>query len=241
VLVSIIHGNNEVGTLNPLTEIGKITREAGVLFHTDAVQTFGKLPIHPEELGVDLLSASAHKIYGPKGVGLLYIRRGVPFSPVLFGGGQERNRRPGTENVPGIVGFARAVEICAENMEEERQRMETLREYFLDTVQQHIPDVQLNGHPEQRLPHVLNLSFPGCSSDTLLLNLDMAGIAVSGGSACSSGTIRESHVLKAMGIPQWRTRSAIRFSMGRDTTREAIDRTVTVLQEIVQRIREMGE
>ncbi len=240
ILVSIIHGNNEVGTLNPLAEIGQITREAGVLFHTDAVQTFGKLPIHPEELGVDLLSASAHKIYGPKGVGLLYIRRGVPFSPVLFGGGQERNRRPGTENVPGIVGFARAVELCSAGMKQEREQMENLRQYFLDRLYQHIPDIQLNGHPEERLPHVLNLSFRDCHSDTLLLNLDMAGIAASGGSACSSGTIRESHVLKAMGIPKWRIRSAIRFSLGRNTTREAIDRTVTVLQEIVQRIRKLN-
>ncbi len=237
VLVSIIHGNNEVGTLNPIAEIAQITRDAGVLFHTDAVQTFGKIPIHPEELGVDLLSASAHKIYGPKGVGLLYVRSGVALQPLLLGGGQERNRRPGTENVPGIVGFARAVEIRSGEMSREQERFSRMREHFLEQIHAHIEDVVVNGHPEQHLPHIINLSFRGCSSDSLLLNLDIAGIAVSAGSACSSGSIQQSHVLKAMGLPEWQRQSAIRFSLGKYTRFEELDMVLEALRQIVPRLR----
>lgn len=239
ILISIIHGNNELGTLNPIGKIAQIARERGIYFHTDAVQTFGKVPIDVAGMNIDLLSVSGHKIYGPKGVGALYIRRGIPLRNLLFGGAQERNRRPGTENVPAIVGFGKAAEICLERMDGESRRLRQLRHHFLARVQAEIPDTELNGHPVETLPHIINLSFRGCPADALLLSLDIAGIAASAGSACTSGSISESHVLRALQLPRWRAESAIRFSLGRYTTQAELDQTVAELTNIVKRLRSL--
>ncbi len=233
ILISIIHGNNEVGTINPIPEIGAIARQHGIPFHTDAVQSFGKVSFNLEEMPIDLLSISSHKIYGPKGVGALFIRRGTPIQPILTGGGHEMGKRAGTHNVPGIVGLARAAEIIITDLETERRKIETLRDYFWEQLQKRIDNVLLNGHPENRLYHNLNISFPGCDGEALLIALDMFGIAVSTGSACQSGSVEPSHVLKAMGLDNDRRTSALRFTLGRYTTRQEIDYTLQVLEQIV--------
>ncbi|RMI00133.1 MAG: cysteine desulfurase [Calditrichaeota bacterium] len=235
ILVSIIHGNNEIGTLNPIAEIGRITREAGVLFHTDAVQSFGKVPIQVEKMHIDLLSLSGHKIYGPKGVGALYIRRGIALRPLLHGGSHENNRRAGTENLPGIVGLAKAAELIHKEMDTLARQVGELRDYLREQLVQRF-EVRINGHPTERLYNNLNVSFIGCDAHALLLNLDMRGIAVSTGSACSSGTVEPSEVLKALGLSDALATSAIRFTLGRHTTREEIDATVEALEEIVPRL-----
>lgn len=237
ILVSAIHANNEVGTLNPIAEIGKIAREAGVCFHTDAVQSFGKIPIDVQELNVDLLSISGHKIYGPKGVGALYIRRGTQMDKMFHGGHHEKNRRAGTENIPGIVGLAKAAELARRNMEKNARQIGELRDYFQSQLQSKFNDIKINGHPGERLYNILNVSFAGCESETLLLRLDMQGIAVSSGSACSSGSIEPSHVLQAMGLPRKVVKSAIRFSLGKDNTREEIDYVLEKLEESINLLR----
>lgn len=237
ILVSAIHANNEVGTLNPIAEIGKIAREAGVCFHTDAVQSFGKIPIDVQELNVDLLSISGHKIYGPKGVGALYIRRGTQMDKMFHGGHHEKNRRAGTENIPGIVGLAKAAELARRNMEKNARQIGELRDYFQSQLQSKFNDIKINGHPGERLYNILNVSFAGCESETLLLRLDMQGIAVSSGSACSSGSIEPSHVLQAMGFPRKVVKSAIRFSLGKDNTREEIDYVLEKLEESINLLR----
>lgn len=237
ILVSAIHANNEVGTLNPIAEIGKIAREAGVCFHTDAVQSFGKIPIDVQELNVDLLSISGHKIYGPKGVGALYIRRGTQMDKMFHGGHHEKNRRAGTENIPGIVGLAKAAELARRNMEKNARQIGELRDYFQSQLQSKFKDIKINGHPGERLYNILNVSFAGCESETLLLRLDMQGIAVSSGSACSSGSIEPSHVLQAMGLPRKVVKSAIRFSLGKDNTREEIDYVLEKLEESINLLR----
>lgn len=231
ILISAIYANNEVGTLNPIAEIGKIAKEAGILFHTDAVQSFGKIPIDVQELNVDLLSISGHKIYGPKGVGALYIRRGTPIGKMLYGGHHEKNRRAGTENIPGIVGLAKAAELAHQNMEKNARQIGELRDYFQSKLQANFENIKINGHPIDRLYNILNVSFTGCDSETLLLQLDMKGIAVSSGSACSSGSIEPSHVLRAMGLPRNVVKSAIRFSLGKENTREEIDYVLEKLKE----------
>jgi cysteine desulfurase len=236
-LVSIMHANNEVGTVNPISEIGKICRERGVLFHTDAVQTVGKLPINVNEMNIDLLSLSAHKFYGPKGVGALFMRRGLQLDKLIHGGHQERDRRAGTENVAGVVGLGKAAELCQQRMEEDERRLAKLSGDLYSKLKQSIGSVYLNGHESQRLPGTLNLSFDGVSNDSLMQNLDLKGIAVSGGSACNSGMAEASHVLNAMGLPMNLILSAVRFSLGRDNNEEDIDYAVEVLTEVVERLR----
>ncbi|RKY88041.1 cysteine desulfurase NifS [candidate division KSB1 bacterium] len=239
ILISIMHINNEVGSINPISEIGEFARENNVLFHTDAVQSFGKEPIDVKKDNIDLLSLSSHKIYGPKGAGALYIKRGVSPEKIIHGGSQEGNRRGGTENVPGIIGLRKAAEICLEEMENERKYLNKLRDYFWEKLQENIPDIYLNGHPKIRLPGILNVSFPGTDSETVLISLDLKGIAASGGSACTSGSIEPSHVLKAMGVSPEIAQSAIRFSLGRENNKEQIDYTVKNLKEIIDYIRKI--
>ncbi len=233
ILISIIHANNEVGTINPLKEIGKIAREAGVYFHTDAVQSFGKIPLDMQSLPVDMLSVSGHKIYGPKGIGILYVRRGVDYRALAYGGSQERKRRPGTENVPAIVGLGAAARLMHREMSQHREKVGALRDEFQSRLTARFPGVKINGHPQQRLYNILNVSFPAIDNETLLLRLDMAGIAVSTGSACSSGSIEPSHVLRAMGIPARQAKSSIRFSFGKDNTPREVERVVEVLASIL--------
>ncbi len=239
ILISVIHGNNEVGTINPIAEIGEIARDHRIYFHSDAVQSFGKLPLNVQAFPVDLLSFSAHKIYGPKGVGALFIRRGTQLKRLLDGGGHEMGRRAGTENVPGIVGFARAAELAYARLEEDSTRIARLRDYFREQLQQRLGGVRLNGHPTQRLYHNLHVSFSGCDGEALLLSLDMNGIAASTGSACTSGSVEPSHVLKAMNLPLENRRAAIRFTLGRETTRQEIDYVLDRLEEIVKRLRKI--
>ncbi len=239
-LVTIMHANNEIGTINPIRDIGAIARERGVLFHSDAVQTVGKLPIHVHDMNVDLLSLSSHKFYGPKGIGALYIRRGLQIEKLIHGGSQERDRRAGTENLAGAVALGKAAEICRKRMADDEGKLRQLSHEFYTKVTQHIPNVHLNGHKTERLPGILNLSFDGCASDSLLQNLDLKGIAVSGGSACSSGMAEPSHVLSALGLPMNLAISAVRFSLGRENTSEDMDYTVESLKEIVERLRGIG-
>jgi cysteine desulfurase len=240
ILITIMHANNEVGTINSIEKIGEIANENGVIFHTDAVQSFGKVPIDLSKLPVDLMSMSGHKIYGPKGVGLLYIRKGVRLAQLLHGGGHERNRRPGTENIPGIIGVAKAVELRKERMNQENQSITKLRDKFYEKVNQAIPRVFLNGHPKKRLAGHLNLSFQGIEGEALLLSLDLKGLAASSGSACTSGSIDPSHVLSAMGIKPELAQSSIRFTLGKDNTEEDVNYTLEILPEIVQRLRSMS-
>ena len=234
-LVSVMHANNEVGTVQPLREIADLVHAHGAYLHTDAVQTFSQLPVNVHDLGVDLLSVSAHKIYGPKGVGALYVRSGIPIEPLLHGGGQERERRAGTENVPAIAGFGEAVRLLLPEREAVAARLTRLRDTVLAALRQRIPSMVLNGHPTERLPNNINLSFPGLDAETLLLTLDRAGISASSGSACTSGSIEPSHILTAMGLPDDRVNSAIRLTLGRDTTRAEVDRAVDILVAIVMR------
>jgi cysteine desulfurase len=237
VLVSLMHGNNETGVLFPIAAAGRICRERRVTFHCDAVQSFGKLPLDVEALGVDLLSVSAHKIHGPKGVGALYIRRGTKMQPILHGGTQERSRRAGTENVAGAVGLAAATSLALRDQEAAGKRMADLRDRLEQGLMAAAPGVVRNGHPAERLPHTSNLSFLGAEAESLILALDLQGIGVSSGAACSSGALELSHVLTAMGLPRQRAQSAIRFSLGRDTAPEAIDRVLEVLPPLVERLR----
>jgi cysteine desulfurase len=235
-LVSIHHANNEIGTIQDIPKLAKLARARGALFHTDAVQSFGYLPIHAEAMGVDLLSISAHKIYGPKGVGALWVRSGVKLSPLLHGGSQERERRPGTENVAGIVGFGKAVELLMERRERDAARIAALRDRLIEGILDHVPGARLNGPKERRLPNNVNVSVGGVDGAAVLMNLDRAGIAASSGSACSSGSIEPSHVLKAIGLTDDLAASGIRLTLGRGTTEAEIDQTVESLREIVDRI-----
>ena len=239
ILISIMHSNNEVGTIQPIVEISEIARNHKILFHTDAIQSLGKIPVNVEDLGADLLSLSAHKIYGPKGVGALFIRKGIQLEPVLHGGHHEMNRRAGTENVAGIVGFGKAAELSRIEMKERPglKSMESLRDYFYERIQENLRYVRLNGHPVLRLPNTLNVSFEFIHGESLAINLDLHGIAVSTGSACTSGAIQSSHVLQAMGVSLAIVQSSLRFSLGRDTTRDEIDQTVEVLCDVVDRLR----
>lgn len=240
ILISIMHANNEVGTINPIEKIGEIAQNKGILFHTDAVQSFGKLPIDLAKLPVDLMSISAHKIYGPKGIGALYIRKGVKLAQLMHGGGHERNRRAGTENIPGIIGLAKAVELRKLNFKKQTEQVKKLRDRLADRINKEIPRAILNGHPEKRLAGHLNLSFQGIEGEALLLSLDLKGIAASSGSACTSGSIDPSHVLLTMGVKPELARSSIRFTLGKDNTEEDINYTMEILPEIVQRLRSMS-
>jgi cysteine desulfurase len=240
VLVSVMHANNEVGTIEPLAEIGKITREAGVLFHTDAVQTVGHIPVDVNELGVDLLSMSAHKLYGPKGVGALYIRKGKGLVPFMHGGEQEKRRRAGTENVPGIVGLGKAAELARQEMAQEAKRLTGLRDKLISGLLEHIGDARLNGHPFKRLPNNVNLTIDFVEGESMCLHLDMEGICASTGSACSSGSLEASHVLLAMGLRHEQAHGSLRFTLGRWTTEDEIDKVIGALTSVVARLRAMS-
>ena len=236
-LISIMHANSETGTIQDIAGLSKVVSEKGVLFHTDAAQSAGKIKVNVRELGVDLLSLSAHKIYGPKGVGVLYIRQGVKIAPLFHGGSHEKSRRPGTENVPAAVGFAKALEVAGRRMEEDFTRLTELADYFIAGVMARIPDVALNGPGKRRIPQTVNFSFTGVEGESVLLSLDMEGIACSSGSACSSGVTGPSHVLMAMGKPKVEAQGAIRFSMGRSTTREQLDYVIAKLQPLIEKLR----
>ena len=236
-LVSVMHANNEVGTIQPVREIAEIAHARGVLLHTDAVQTFGQLPVSIPDLGADLLTISGHKIYGPKGIGALYARAGIPLEPLLHGGTQERARRAGTENVPGIVGLAAAVRLLLPEREALAARLTGLRDRLISSLRERIPGVLLNGHPTERLPNNVNVSLPGGDAEALLLALDLAGVSASAGSACTSGSIEPSHVLTALRLPDERVRGALRLTLGRDTTAAQIGRAVDTLAQILSRLR----
>ncbi|MDP3025296.1 MAG: cysteine desulfurase NifS [candidate division Zixibacteria bacterium] len=240
VLVSIMHANNEMGIIQPIAELAGLAKEKGVYFHTDAVQSTGKMKIDVNELNVDMLSLSAHKFYGPKGVGALYIRRGVRLTPLAHGGHHEKSRRAGTENVPGIVGLAKALEIVHSDMQKEERRLKSLTETFFKKVTERIPDVFLNGHPVLRIPNTLNLSFKGVEGESIILNLDLKGIGVASGSACTSGTLEPSHVLSAMGVPGDLAQSSLRFSFGRSNSIDDVDYVVQLLPEIISKLRAMS-
>ena len=240
VLVSIMHANNEIGTVQPIAEIGKIARERGVYFHTDAVQTFGHMPFSVDDLNVDLLSLSAHKLYGPKGVGALYIRQGTRLEPHMHGGEQEGKRRASTHNVPGIVGLAKAVELAEKAMAEEDTRITELRNRLIRGIFDRIDRVRLNGHPEKRLANNVNISIEYCEGEAMILSLDLMGIACSTGSACSSTSVEPSHVLRAIGLSVEETRGSLRFSLGRYTEDSQIDQVLEVLPKIVKRLRAMS-
>ncbi len=237
VLVSVMHGNNESGSVQPIAEIAKLVKEREKIFHTDAVQTAGKLPIDVEEMNIDLLALSGHKLNAPKGIGALYIREGLTMDALIHGGHQERNRRSGTENVAGIVALGRACELGMSHMEEESARLRRLRDRLQEGLQERIPEVEINGDPRRRLPGTLNMSFRAIGGEPLLINLDLAGVAVSTGSACASGSTDPSHVLQAMGIPNDLIEGSLRFSLGWGNTDEDVDRVIEVLPDIVARLR----
>jgi len=240
ILISVMQANNEIGTLEPLAQIGKIAREAGVYLHTDAVQTVGHIPISVDELGVDLLSMSAHKLYGPKGVGALYIRKGTKLLPFMHGGEQERGRRASTENVPGIVGLGKAAEIAKQEMNKEAERLTYLRDKLINSLLEQIDHTRLNGHPTHRLPNNVNVSISFAEGESMCLNLDLEGICVSTGSACTSSVTEPSHVLLALGLPPLEVHSSLRFSSGKWTTEAEIDRVLEVLPRIVTKLRAMS-
>ncbi|MFD1138111.1 cysteine desulfurase family protein [Paenibacillus urinalis] len=239
ILISVMYANNEVGTIQPIEEIGSIAREHGVLFHVDAVQALGSVPINLHALPVDMMSFSAHKINGPQGVGALYLRREVKLNPIAFGGLQERKRRAGTENMAGIVGFATAVELAASHMEERTAHDLELRSVFLEELSKEVGEGEfvLNGHPEQVLPHIVNVSFPSVKTETMLMNLDVEGIACASGSACTSGSLSRSHVLEAMQLPEEIMDSAIRFSFGLGNTKKDLVYTAQKVGTIIKRLR----
>jgi cysteine desulfurase nifS len=240
ILVSVMHANNEVGSFQPVEEIGKITRERKIIFHVDAVQTMGKVEIYPEKMGIDLLSFSGHKFHAPKGIGVLYKRDGIRFAKVITGGNQEGKRRPGTSNVPYIVGLAKALKIATENMKEEWVREENLRNYFEDEVSKRIPEIKINGKGARRLPGTSSITFKYLEGESMLLNLSLKGIAVSSGSACSSDSLQPSHVLLAMGVPAEYAHGTLRFSLSKYTTKEEIDYTIEALVEIIGKLRELS-
>ncbi|WP_239617533.1 cysteine desulfurase family protein [Cohnella mopanensis] len=238
-IVSVMAGNNETGTIQPIAEIGEWARKHKAYMHVDAVQAFGYLSFDLKEMPIDFLSLSAHKINGPQGVGLLYVRKGTPFQPLLFGGSQERNRRAGTENIAGIVAFAKAAELAYDQLQTRWNHVESIREAVLQRLTEQLGEDRfiINGHPTERLPHILNLSFTGISSESMLMNLDLAGVSASGGSACNSGSLKPSHVLTAMNISSERVSSAVRFSFGLGNTREEADNLAKITATISARLR----
>jgi cysteine desulfurase len=240
ILISVMHGNNEVGTIEPITEIGDIAREAEIYFHTDAVQTVGHIPVDVNELKVDLLSMSAHKLYGPKGMGALYIRKGTKLVSFLQGGEQERNRRASTENIPGIVGFGKAIEIARQEMGNEEKLLTSLRDLLIKGLLEQIDHTHLNGHSTKRLPNNINMSIDYVEGESMVLNLDLEGIGTSTGSACSSSSLEPSHVLLAMGVAHEQAHGSLRFSLGKWTSKEDIHRVLEVLPRIVAKLRAMS-
>lgn len=240
ILISVMYANNEIGTLQPIREIGQIAHERGILFHTDAVQAFGQLPINVDELHIDMLSASAHKVNGPKGVGCLYIRSGLKLRNLIHGGAQERSRRAGTENIPGIVGFGKAIERAVRIMPEKTQKEIELRDYLIDQIYEKIPYCRLNGDRSRRLPGNVNFSFQFIEGESLLIMLDMKGICGSSGSACTSGSLDPSHVLLALGMPHELAHGSLRLTLSEENTREEMDTVVEAIAEIVGKLRAMS-
>ncbi len=240
ILISIMFANNEIGTIQPIKEIGMIAKEHGILFHTDAVQAFGQVPIDVDEYHIDMLSSSAHKINGPKGIGFLYIRKGVKIRSFVHGGSQERKRRAGTENVPGIVGYGAAAKLAAATMEERMAKETELRDYLIGRITSEVPYCRLNGHPVKRLPNNCNISFQFIEGESLLIMLDMEGICASSGSACTSGSLDPSHVLLAIGLPHEIAHGSLRLTLSAETTKEDIDYTVDAIKRIVERLRNMS-
>lgn len=240
ILISIMFANNEIGTIQPIGEIGKIAREKGIIFHTDAVQAVGNIPINANDLNVDLLSLSGHKFYGPKGVGALYIRKGIKIASFMHGGAQERGRRASTENVPAIVGLGKAVELATQNIDEYNKKLIELRDRTINEIMEKIPFVRLNGDRYRRLPGNVNISFEFIEGESLLLMLDMKGIAASSGSACTSGSLDPSHVLLAIGLPHEKAHGSLRITFGEENTHEDVDYLMEVLPMIVNRLREMS-
>jgi len=239
-LVSVMYGNNEIGTIQPIDEIGALARKHHIPFHTDAVQAIGQVPISVKRLPIDMLSASAHKFHGPKGVGFLYVKEGTKLPSYIHGGGQEGGKRAGTENVAGIVGMAKALSIATKDIDRKSREITNLRNYFVKRVMQEIADCKLNGHSKKRLPGNANFSFKGVSGTALLILLEEEGIFASAGSACSAGSTSLSHVIKALAVPKEYAYGTIRFTMGRDTTREELDKTISVLKKSVQILRQEG-
>lgn len=240
ILISVMYANNEIGTIQPIKKIGEIANEKNVIFHTDAIQAIGHVPINVHEMKIDALSMSAHKCYGPKGVGALYVKKGTKIKPFIHGGAQERNRRAGTENVPGIVGLGTAIELMAAEMDEEASRLTALRESCINGIMKTIPNTRLNGHPINRLPGNVNISFSFIEGESLLLLLDMKGIYASSGSACTSGSLDPSHVLLALGLPHEQAHGSLRITLGRYNTQDDVDRLLTELPPMVNRLREMS-
>ena len=240
VLVTVMFANNEIGTLQPLAEIGRLTRERHIVFHTDAVQAVGKVPVDVEALGLDLLSLSAHKLYGPKGVGALYVRKGTRLAPLLHGGHHERDRRPGTENVPGIVGLGAAAELAGRMLEAEALRLSALRDRLESGILARVENARVNGDPARRQPNTLNLAFDGLKGESLVMALDLAGVACSTGSACASGSVEPSHVLKALGLSSDQARSSIRLSLGRYNTEADVDEALEVISREAERLRALS-
>lgn len=239
-LITIMFANNEIGTLQPIKEIGEIAKKNNIIFHTDGVQAVGSVLIDVKELNIDSLSLSAHKFYGPKGIGVLYVRKGIKFEKIVNGGHQERNKRAGTENVSGIVGLAKAIELAYQNLEENNKKIKELRDYYVEQVKEKIPYIKINGDMEKRLPGNSNISFRFIEGEGLLLNLDLKGICASSGSACTSGSLDPSHVLLAIGLPHEIAHGSLRISIGKYNTKEEIDYLVENLVEIVGRLREMS-
>jgi cysteine desulfurase len=240
ILISVMHANNQAGTIEPVEEIGKIAREAGVYFHTDAVQTLGHIPVNVDKLKVDLLAISAHKLYGPKGVGVLYVRKGTRLVALMHGGEQEKRRRAGTENVPAIVGLGKAVELAGQEMGKEAERLAYLRDKLIKGLVEKIDHIRLNGHPKRRLPNNVNVSVDFVEGESMLLNLDLEGICASTGSACSSASLEPSHVLLALGLPAEQAHGSLRFTLGRENTEADVERVLEVLPGIVARLRAMS-
>jgi len=239
-LISIMFANNEIGTIEPIKEIGEIAHRHGILFHTDAVQAFGQIPIHVDGMNIDMLSASGHKFNGPKGIGFLYIKKGLKLKSFIHGGQQERGRRAGTENVPGIVGIAKACEIAMAEMEERMKKETELRDYLIERILKEIPYTRLNGHSKKRLPNNVNISFQFVEGESILIMLDMAGICASSGSACTSGSVDPSHVLLAIGLPHEIAHGSLRLTIGYENTKEEMDAVVDNLKRIITNLRNMS-
>ena len=240
ILISVMFANNEIGTIQPIEEIGALAKERGILFHTDAVQAYGHIPIDVNKYHIDMLSASGHKLGGPKGVGFLYIRRGVKIRSFLHGGAQERSRRAGTENVPGIVGMATAVKSALEQMEERNKKVTKLRDYLIERLEKEVPHCRLNGHREYRLANNVNIGFRFIEGEAMLIMLDMKGVCASSGSACTSGSLDPSHVLLAIGLPHEEAHGSLRLTLGHENTKEELDYVVEAVKEIVGKLRSMS-
>jgi cysteine desulfurase len=240
ILITVMHANNEIGTIQPIKEIGALAREKGIYFHTDAVQSVGKIPVNVGDMNVDMLSISAHKLYGPKGIGALYIRKGVRIDPLLHGGGHERGMRPGTENIPGIVGLGKACQIAEDNLEKNMEYVSSLRDRLIQGVLGNIEQSYLNGHPTKRLPNNANFRFTGIEGESLVLQLDAKEINASTGSACSSKKLEPSHVLMAIGLKEVDAHGSLRISLGTENTPQDIDYTIDAIDEVVERLRSMS-